>query len=205
MRFAMSNDSALIFIVAANTLAVAAAVWFLVSPSDEDDSKLARAEAKRRSYRTEIIRLTFRALKAVAVADGIFHESERELLEACEDVLTVSCPDLEELEPISPQDLAGSIIAREPEKVATLLQLMVHVSLVDGEEHPTEFQAVQRFGVAFGVSLHVLNELRLKVMEDHKASQEELHKSQAALAGNPAAKVVGSAGFYALLASLCHR
>ena len=66
-------------------------IWFsgYVLREEEVDAKLAAAEARRRKYRAQITNLTFRALKSLAMADGVFHPSERLCLEACAKSLAV--------------------------------------------------------------------------------------------------------------------
>ena len=44
--------------------------------------RLLAAEKRRRAFRKNIVDITFRAMKSVAVADGVFHPKERELLAA---------------------------------------------------------------------------------------------------------------------------
>jgi hypothetical protein len=71
------------------------ATWGLLglgSGPSELDAKLAKAESKRRKYRATITTLTFRALKAVAIADGDFHETERTCLVLCARTLAVEVP-----------------------------------------------------------------------------------------------------------------
>ena len=118
--------------------------FILNSPEAEVDRKLAQADARRRKYRAQITNLTFRALKSIAMADGIFHASERSCLEESARQLSVKCPDLDSLAPISPRALAKSVLGQEPEKCALLLSLLSHFSLIDGEQHPEEFKLVVR-------------------------------------------------------------
>ena len=54
--------------------------------------RLLAAEKRRRAFRKNIVDITFRAMKSVAVADGVFHPKERELLAAVAESLTVVCP-----------------------------------------------------------------------------------------------------------------
>ena len=118
--------------------------FVLNSKEAEVDRKLAEADARRRKYRHEITSLTFRALKSVAMADGVFHPTERSCLEESARQLSVKCPDLDSLVPISPRALSKSVLGQEPEKCALLLSLLSHFSLIDGEAHPEEFKLVVR-------------------------------------------------------------
>ena len=79
---------------------------YLMSAEAAIDRKLALADFRRRKYRTEITTLTFRALKSIAMADGVFHDSERRCLEASARQLAVKCPNLDTLRVISPAALS---------------------------------------------------------------------------------------------------
>ena len=124
--------------------------------SDAVDKKLAVADARRRRYRAQIISLTFRALKSIAMADGHFHESERDCLASCAKALAVKCPNLDEIPTITPRALAKSLVGQEPEKCALIITLMCHFSLIDGEEHPDEFKLVEKFAQEFDVERKTL-------------------------------------------------
>ena len=168
--------------------------------------RLTEVERKRRSYRREIATLTFRALKSIAMADGVFHDEEHELLKLSQDVLTVKIGDLDQLALISPEELARSQIGKEPEKKARLLALMVHVALVDGDEHPQEIELVAKYAAAFGIEPETLKELRNTVMEHHATNKDKLsHSELPALAENCSAILFASPEFNSLLMSLCHR
>jgi len=185
------------------------ATWGLLglgSGPSELDAKLAKAESKRRKYRATITTLTFRALKAVAIADGDFHETERTCLVLCARTLAVECPDLEALEPISADDLADSVLADEPEKVALLLTLLVHYALVDGDAHPKEYKVVEDYAAAFGVEKHNLNDLRKTVVKDHEKAMQAIKKNASAEAAKRGEVVLFSSGdFMSTLTKLCHR
>ena len=184
-------------------------IWIFNRTADateeEDDARLVQAEARRRAYREEVTRITFGALKSVAMADGHFHEKERELLEACTKVLTVRCPDVDEVQPLLPEQLACSVVANEPEKQAYLLMLMVHVALVDGDEHPAEYDLVKQHAQAMGVEDALLQSLRQNVIDDHERCKTSLATSAPTLARSSTAVVLHSPDFYSLLQSLCHR
>ena len=166
---------------------------------------LEAAEARRRSYRAEVTNLTFRVLKTIALADGVFHESERALLEYATRALTVTCPDVEDVATITPEALAASVIGDDPKKQVQLLMLMVHMALCDGEEHPQEFELVKQFAAAFGVEPQQLDGLRARVQKLHKASEAVLESEKPSLARNNSAVVLASADFLPLMMSLCHR
>jgi len=204
-------------VAGATAAAVVIGYYYLFTENDDDyddglDEKIKLAEARRRSYRSEVVNLTFRALKAVALADGIFHEKEREMLTRCEEVLTVASPDLDALEPITPEALANhSLLAKEPEKQAYLLILMVHLSLVDGDEHPKEVALVKRFADAFGVTDSVFNKLRSTVLKQHAVVESDLEKKynrpqlKRGTSTGSTALLLGSTDFCSALSALCHR
>ena len=144
-------------------------------------------------------------LKTIALADGVFHESERALLEYATKALTVSCPDIDDVPTITPEALAASVVGDDPRKQVQLLMLMVHMALCDGEEHPQEFELVKQFAEAFGVEPQQLESLRALVQKLHKASEAVLETEKPALARNNSAVVLASADFLPLMLSLCHR
>ena len=180
---------------------------FVFTEAEADiDKKLAEADARRRKFRQQIINLTFRSLKTVAMADGTFHESERRCMEACARHLCVKCPNLDELKTIKPATLAKSVIAFEAEKVAHLLTLMTHLSLIDGEEHPEEFACVEKFATAFSVESETLKDLRAGVMKNHQTCEAALKKSdRPELASSGSAVLLCSRDFNDALTQLCHR
>eukprot|EP00322_Chrysochromulina_rotalis_P015884 CAMPEP_0115865588 /NCGR_PEP_ID=MMETSP0287-20121206/19800_1 /TAXON_ID=412157 /ORGANISM="Chrysochromulina rotalis, Strain UIO044" /LENGTH=213 /DNA_ID=CAMNT_0003320107 /DNA_START=57 /DNA_END=698 /DNA_ORIENTATION=+ len=213
----MSSDLTFKLAVAGATVAGVVAGYYLLFSSYQDemeedfetDERIRKAEMRRRAYRTQVINLTFRSLKAIALADGELHEKERALLHHCADVLTVKCPNIDELQPITPHELACSIIGDEPDKQAYLLTLMVHLALIDGDEHPAEFALVQKFADGFGVDPSVLANLRKSVgkgLEDRTPVIEAKHPQLSRRSSNgSSALILGSTDFCSALTSLCHR
>ena len=181
-------------------------VFYSLSDEAKLKKKIAEAEARRRRYRAQITQYTFRALKSIAMADGVFHAEERRGLIACAKALAVKCPDLDALEPITPEALAKSALGKEPEKCAHLLTLMCHFSLVDGEEHPDEFKMVERFAKAFEVEPKTLADLRARTMRVHDSCETALKKSRRPeLARQSSAILLANQEFFAILNKLCHR
>ena len=79
-----------------------------------------------------------RALKAVAMANGVFDEKERSLLEVAARLYGIDDEDLEALRPISPLDLAQTITGYEDR--LRLLQACMVMALADGEATQDEWQ-----------------------------------------------------------------
>ena len=71
-------------------LCIAAVV--LMPSRDPVMDRVLAAEKRRRAFRKNIIDMTFRAMKTVAAADGVFHPKERSLLVDVAESLTVVCP-----------------------------------------------------------------------------------------------------------------
>ena len=191
-------------------LCLAVAAVLLTPSQDPVEEKVRAAEKRRRAFRKNIVDMTFRALKTVAMADGVFHPNERSLLADVAESLTVVCPDLDGLAPIEPEALArrmpdGSMRFR-------LIVLMLHVALVDGHEDKREYAVVKRFATALELSTARLEELRRAVEKQHRAAKSSLTKQKSG--GGPGALSRGqssdvllasSVDFHAVLQSLCHR
>lgn len=97
----------------------------------------------------EIIPFGLRAMKTIAMANGTFAESERNLLETAKSMFG-SDVDLDSLGPIEPAELAAAIT--DPKKRKQLVRGMTIVSLIDGEASPEEAVIVKRFADALGVA-----------------------------------------------------
>jgi len=170
------------------------------------DIKVAEADARRRRFRQQITQLTFRALKAVAVADGVFHDNERHCLELCASSLSVRCPDFDELKPISPTALSKSLLGQDPIMCAKVLALMCHFAEVDGNAHPEEIKVVQTFADAFEIEPAVLADLRQSVAKAQRKAKDALSRStRPELAKDGAAILRTSGDFFETLQSMCHR
>lgn len=93
-----------------------------------------------------------RALREVAAADGRFEARERRLIEAVARALGaagVDPPRLEELAPITPEEVAASVpdpIVRE-----RIVQAQIVMSLIDGDPDERELEVVRRFARGLGV------------------------------------------------------
>ena len=185
------------------------ALYFFWPAGEGDSPKLLAAEAKRRAFRRKVIDLTFRAMKTVAAADGVFHPKERELLQSVADSLTVRCPDLDSCPTVEAAELAEHVTDRTMR--LRMLVLMVHVALVDGSEDASEYTVVKRFASAFEVSEELLDELRGAVSVQHSITKSNLTRKTmmmpgpGTLARSPSAVLLASSDFNVVLESLCHR
>lgn len=105
----------------------------------------------------ELMPFGLRALKAIAMANGVFDARERSLLETAQRLFG-SDADLDALAPIEPAELAEKIT--QPALRKQLLRAMVLVSLIDGEASPEESALVERFAAALEVETKDLELLR---------------------------------------------
>lgn len=105
----------------------------------------------------ELLPYGLRALKMIATANGVFDESERDLLMTAQSIFG-SQHDLDTLPPITPAELAAAITP--PGLRRQLVRGMVVVSLIDGEASPEEAALVERFADALGVATPDLVALR---------------------------------------------
>jgi tellurite resistance protein len=98
-----------------------------------------------------------RAMKTVALADGAFDESELHMLTSIQRVLGTDHP-VEQLEPITPADLAQALPDRQLRH--QLVQGLIVVSLIDGKANARETELVQQFAQAIEVSAPEVKDLR---------------------------------------------
>jgi len=91
----------------------------------------------------------------VAAADGVFHELERDLMTAAQKHILHTDFDLDELEPISPAELAAAI---PPEFAENVLGGAIIVSLIDGEASAPETELLQAYAKAMGLSSNAIKD-----------------------------------------------
>ena len=210
------------YLVAAGVVALT--LLYLLRSSTKLDpvsAKLRAVESMRRQARQEIIILTFRALKAVAMADGVFHKSEEQLLysilEELPDLLEI-VPDLDQIFPITPDELAEKterLAGPGPKSLdymrLRLLTLMCHVALVDGVEDKAETQLIGEFAAAFGFPPSWMNQVRQSVVarQPKKAGKAPATKEKGAarpeLVSARSLALIGSDDFCVVFENLCHR
>jgi tellurite resistance protein len=105
----------------------------------------------------EIAPYGLRAMKMVATANGTFDQAERNLIATAQSVFGIE-GDLDQLEPIEPEELARHLI--EPGLRRQIVRGMVVLSLIDGDASPEEAALVERFAAALGVESPDLAALR---------------------------------------------
>ncbi len=96
----------------------------------------------------DVARAGLRGIKMVAAADGVFQELERDLMNAAQKHLLQTDFDLDELEPITPEELAKAI---PPEFGERVLGGAIIVSLIDGEASAAETELLQAYAKAMGL------------------------------------------------------
>ena len=92
--------------------------------------------------------VVLRALKTVAQASRGLHDSERDLLEAAAQVLSVDVP-VAELAPIAPEE-AGAVVVDERDRTR-LLEAMLLMALMDQEVDRPELDVIDRFAAAWDI------------------------------------------------------
>lgn len=111
-----------------------------------------------------------RAMKTIAMADGVLNESERHMLSSVQKVIGTTY-DIEELTPITPLELAQAF--PDPQLRKQLVQGLLVVSLIDGKPDEAEVNLVEQFAQELEVSAletknirHVLNREILQLRLD---------------------------------------
>ncbi|MBH0177783.1 MAG: TerB family tellurite resistance protein [Nitrospira sp.] len=99
----------------------------------------------------------FRAIKTVTLADGEMTASERNLLESIQRMHGTTYS-IEELEPITPEELAREI--SDPQLRQQLVQGFIVMSLIDGKPNAQETDLVEQFAQALEVSVPEVKNLR---------------------------------------------
>jgi uncharacterized tellurite resistance protein B-like protein len=92
-------------------------------------------------------RLGLRALKVVALANGVIARKERELIDAAAEALGIH--DVGDLNGVAPEELAAEL--PDPTARLRVVQAMMVMALIDGEAGPEETREVARFAAALGV------------------------------------------------------
>ncbi len=98
-----------------------------------------------------------RAMKTVAMADGVLDATERDMLESIQRIFGTT-HDLEQLAPISPMELARAF--PDPQLRRQLVQGLVIMTLIDGKASPNETAHVEQFAQALGVDPPEVKNLR---------------------------------------------
>jgi len=98
-----------------------------------------------------------RAMKTIAMADGVLNESERHMLSSVQQVIGTTY-DVEELTPITPLELAQAL--PDPQLRKQLVQGLIVVSLIDGKPDRQETALVEQFAQALEVDAPEVKDLR---------------------------------------------
>jgi len=98
-----------------------------------------------------------RAMKTIAMADGVLNESERHMLSSVQQVIGTTY-DIEELIPITPMELAQAL--PDPQLRKQLVQGLIVVSLIDGKPEEAEVNLVEQFAQELEVSALEIKNLR---------------------------------------------
>ncbi len=98
-----------------------------------------------------------RAMKTVAMADGVLDASERHLMESIQQIFGTTHI-LEQLAPITPTELARAF--PDPQLRKQLVQGLVIMTLIDGRTGPKEAAHVEQFAQALEVDAPEVKNLR---------------------------------------------
>jgi tellurite resistance protein len=98
-----------------------------------------------------------RAMKTVALADGMLDDSERHMMQAVQRVFGTT-HEIEQLAPITPAELARAF--PDPQLRQQLVQGLIVMSLIDGKANAQETDLVERFAQALEVSAPEVKDLR---------------------------------------------
>jgi len=111
----------------------------------------------------EIARIGLRGIKAVATADGEFHTLERGLMNAAQKYILGTQFDLDDLEPITPRELADGV--PEPLREQFFNGCLI-AALIDGEASRDERSQLDEFAQALGIQSPELKSLH-RLVDDH--------------------------------------
>jgi tellurite resistance protein len=98
-----------------------------------------------------------RAMKTIAMADGVLNESERHMLASVQRVIGTTY-EIDELTPITPVELAHAL--PDPQLRKQLVQGLIVVSLIDGKPDRQETALVEQFAQALGINVPEVKNLR---------------------------------------------
>jgi tellurite resistance protein len=98
-----------------------------------------------------------RAMKTIALADGVLDAAELRMLKSVQTILGINYA-VEDLTPVTPELLAVAISDRQIRH--QLVQGLIVVSLIDGKANDAEATAVERFARALEVNAPEVRDLR---------------------------------------------
>lgn len=144
-----------------------------------------------------------RALKAVSLADGVFDQSERNLVRAAGSALSLVV-DVDAVEPCEPEEAAAAITT--PLHRERLVQSMLVCALIDGEASEKEAALIERFAAALGVDEPRLRNFESVASGHLRYVQFDLmrHSTMVSDVVREAFKQQGVSGAYRTLAPFAH-
>src|SRR5689334_24815 len=98
-----------------------------------------------------------RAMKTVALADGVLNDAEEKMLAAVQTIVGTNHR-VEELKPVTPHELASAVTDVQIRQ--QLIQGLIVVSLIDGTTNQRETEVIERFAEAFDVDAPEVRDLR---------------------------------------------
>ena len=104
----------------------------------------------------EVARVGLRGIKMVATADGEFHALERGLMDAAQKHILGTQFNLDDLEPITPRELADGI--PEPFREQIFNGCLI-CALIDGEANCAESSLLDQYAEVFGIKSPELTNL----------------------------------------------
>lgn len=112
----------------------------------------------------ELARVGLRAIKMLATADGEFHSLERGLIEAAQKHILKTDFDVDELEPITPKELADGIPV--PEFRERVFNACLIAALIDGEASEPEAKLLDSYAEALGIKSQALKDVH-RLVDDN--------------------------------------
>jgi tellurite resistance protein len=98
-----------------------------------------------------------RAMKTVALADGALDDAERQMLTSVQTILGTDHA-VDGFAPVTPEELASALTDRQIRH--QLVQGLIVISLIDGQAHVRETEAVEQFARALEVNAPEVQDLR---------------------------------------------
>ncbi len=112
----------------------------------------------------ELARMGLRGIKMLATADGEFHDLERGLMNAAQKHILKTDFDIDELEPITPDELAAGVPI--PEFRERIFNACLITALIDGEASEAEAKMLDSYAEALGVSSPALKDVH-RLVDDN--------------------------------------
>jgi hypothetical protein len=134
-----------------------------------------------------------RALKSVAMADGKFAVKERAMLASSAELLAVQV-DVEDLDPIAPDELAAALPG--PRDRAVALKACLVMGIVDSQISPEEWKVLSGFRAALAIDEAELQGFHRLVDEHRRLTRFEYQRR---LAAQPRGTMYASEGWQGVL------